>query len=81
MARATYVGTREDRLFHGAPTFNTDAVTLDPYTKLDLSLLASLLPGVDLTLRADNVFDTKYLNVAGYATPGRVIVAGLRAAF
>src|SRR5204862_2920385 len=32
-ARATYVGTREDRLSHGAPNFNTEAVTLDPYTK------------------------------------------------
>src|SRR5207248_5962984 len=30
-ARATYVSAREDRLFHGAPNFNTDAVTLDPY--------------------------------------------------
>jgi len=80
-ARATYVGTREDRLFHGAPTFSTDAVTLDPYTKVDVSLLAPITHGVDLTLRADNVFDTKYFNVAGYATPGRVLTAGLRAAF
>ena len=80
-ARATYVGVREDRLFHGAPNFNTDDVTLDPYTKVDASLLAPLLRGLDATLRIDNVFDTHYVSVAGYATPGRVFIAGLRAAF
>jgi vitamin B12 transporter len=86
-ARATYVGTREDRLFHGAPDFNTDAVTLHPYTKLDLSLLVPLarvarqLGAIDLTLRIDNATDTKYENVAGYATPARTLSVGARAAF
>jgi vitamin B12 transporter len=86
-ARATYVGERADRLFHGAPNFNTDAVALDPYTKVDISLLAPLssvwrqLGAVDVTFRVDNLFDAKYQSVAGYATPGRVINAGLRAAF
>ena len=86
-ARATYVGARPDHLFHGAPTFDTEAVTLDPYTKLDLSLAVPLralwtdLAPVALTLRADNVAGTRYQSVAGYATPGRMILAGLRAAF
>lgn len=86
-ARATYVGARSDHLFHGAPTFDTEAVTLDPYTKLDLSLalpLRTLWAGfapVALTLRADNVTGTHYQSVAGYATPGRMILAGLRGSF
>jgi vitamin B12 transporter len=86
-ARATYVGTREDRLFHGAPNFNTDDVTLDPYTKVDLTFAAPLgaawrqLTPVTLTLRVDNLFDTSYQSVAGFATPGRVFLAGLRASF
>ena len=86
-ARATYVGARPDHLFPGAPTFDTEAVTLDPYTKLDLSLAVPLralwtdLAPVALTLRADNVTGTRYQSVAGYATPGRMILAGLRAAF
>jgi len=86
-ARATYVGKRADHLFHGAPTYDTEAVTLDPYTKLDLSLalpLRALWTGiapVALTLRADNVTGTRYQSVAGYATPGRMILAGLRASF
>ena len=84
-ARATYVGKRADHLFHGAPTFDTEGVTLDPYTKLDLSVAVPLralwtdLAPVALTLRADNVTGTRYQSVAGYATPGRMILAGLRA--
>lgn len=86
-ARATYVGARDDRLFHGAPTFDTQAVTLDPYTKLDLSLVAPLSPvarqlkPLDLTFRIDNVFDAHYQSVAGYATPGRTIGVGARVTF
>lgn len=86
-ARATYVGARADHLFHGAPTFDTEAVTLDPYTKLDLSLAVPLravwadLAPVALTVRGDNVTGARYQSVAGYATPGRMILAGLRAAF
>ena len=81
-ARATYVGARADHLFHGAPTFETEAVTLDPYTKLDLSVALPLrIAPVALTLRADNVTATHYQSVAGYATPGRMILAGLRASF
>lgn len=86
-ARATYVGSRDDRLFHGAPNFDTENVTLHPYTKLDLSLLAPLatlshsLRAIDLTLRIDNALDAHYQDVAGYATPGRVLAVGVRAAF
>jgi outer membrane cobalamin receptor len=62
-------------------------VTLDPYTKVDLSAVLPLatlsrqLRAVDATARVDNVFDAKYVSVAGYATPGRMIIAGLRASF
>lgn len=80
-ARATYVGERDDRLFHGAPTYDTQAVTLHPYTKLDLSLLIPLARSIDLTLHVDNAFDTRYENVAGYATPGRTLSLGARASF
>ena len=81
-ARATYVGRRADHLFHGAPTYDTDAVTLDPYTKLDLSLIVPLLAHtLDATLRVDNLTGTTYHQVAGFSTPGRVLTAGLRAAF
>ena len=86
-ARLTYVGERPDQLFHGAPTYDTEAVTLDSYRKLDLTLNLPLrlfwreLTPIAATFRADNVTDTHYQSVAGYATPGRVITAGLRAVF
>jgi vitamin B12 transporter len=86
-ARATYVGTREDRRFHGAPTFETDAVALNPYTKIDLAgtlpfaLFLPTLHAVTASLRLDNAFGARYESVAGYATPGRTILAGLRADF
>ena len=60
---------------------------LDAYTKLDLSAALPLrglwsdLAPVALTLRADNVMGTHYQSVAGFDTPGRMLLAGLRAAF
>ena len=50
--------------------------------RYDLSLLAPVhIAPVSLSLRAENVTDTHYQTVAGFATPGRVLMAGLRAAF
>jgi len=81
-ARATYVGHRIDHLFHGAPDYNTEVVRLAPYTKLDLSAMIPLrIAPLSLSFRADNVTNTHYQSVAGFATPGRVLMAGLRAAF
>jgi len=81
-ARATYVGHRIDHLFHGAPDYNTEVVRLAPYTKLDLSAMVPLrIAPLSLSFRADNVTNTHYQSVAGFATPGRVLMAGLRAAF
>ena len=85
--RAAYTGSREDRRFHGAPNFDTEAVQLSPYVKLDaaatlpLTRFTARLRALSVTLRVDNVFATEYESVAGYATPARVIVAGLRASF
>lgn len=82
--RATFVGRRDDRLFHGAPDYETDAVTLDPYTKVDISAALPLgvigrgLSPFSLTLRIDDAFATRYQSVAGYAAPGRVLMVGVR---
>ena len=60
---------------------------LDAYTKVDLSAAVPLrviwtqLQPVALTLRADNVTAARYQSVAGFDTPGRVILAGFRATF
>ncbi len=68
--RAHRVGTREDNYF--APDFSVSHVTLRPYTRVDLSAdagVAQSLAGrgaVRLTLRAENLFDARYTDVAGF---------------
>jgi vitamin B12 transporter len=84
--RTTYVGRREDRRFFGPPNFETQAVKLDPYTKVDVGgelplYAAPKRARVTATLRVENLLGARYESVAGYATPGRVVLAGLRASF
>ncbi|MDB4888525.1 MAG: TonB-dependent receptor [Gemmatimonadetes bacterium] len=67
--RAHRVGTREDNYF--PPDFApTQHVTLAPYTRADLSgelrILAESRGTVTLTLRAENLFDARYTDVAGF---------------
>ena len=66
--RAHRVGTREDNYY--APDFTVKHVTLAPYTRADLSgevkLLEQAPNAVTLTVRAENLFDTNYTDVAGF---------------
>jgi outer membrane cobalamin receptor len=67
--RAHHVGTREDNYF--PPNFApAQHVSLAPYTRADLSaelrVLAEAQRTVTLTLRAENLFDTHYTDVAGF---------------
>ena len=79
----TYVATRDDRQFTNAPPFAA-AVTLPAYTLIDLSGEYAFpkhdpnRPQVSLTLRASNVADTRYQSVAGYRSPGRTILGGVK---
>lgn len=81
-AVTTYVGNRDDRAFHD--DFTVADTTLAAYTLLDLS--ASYLlplkdlsrPRTSLTFRASNVADVEYESVAGFRTPGRVLLFGVR---
>lgn len=83
--QATYVGKRDDRHFLYAAPYVTP-VTLKGYTKLDASaelpLAARTSPrGAALTLRVENIGGVKYESVAGYRTPGRTVLGGIRFAF
>jgi vitamin B12 transporter len=68
--RALRVGSREDVYF--PPDFApAQRVSLAPYTRVDLSGEARLVPlrqdgGVTLTLRVENLFDRRYTDAAGY---------------
>jgi vitamin B12 transporter len=68
--RALRVGAREDVYF--PPNFApAQRVSLAPYTRVDLSGEARLVPlrrggGITLTLRVENLFDRRYTDAAGY---------------
>ena len=65
--RAHRVGTREDSYYAGS---GPARVTLAPYTRTDASAQVRVLENhqgtVTATLRAENVFDVLYTDVAGY---------------
>lgn len=72
-------GEREDRDF---ATWPASIVILPPFTSVDVSSdlrLPNLMgSSARLLLRAENLFDVRTQQVAGFAAPGRVLYAGLR---
>ena len=75
-----YVGQRPDLDF---AQFPSPRVSLPAYTKVDVTAelpLLKQLTKLTLTARVENVFDRRYEEVLHYATPGRTILIGGRAA-
>jgi len=70
---ATYVGHTWDN------SANTQKVK--PYTKVDLSTSYDLTKIFQIFGRIENLFDRKYAEVRGYATPGRSFYAGSKVKF
>jgi vitamin B12 transporter len=72
-------GEREDRDF---ATWPATVVTLDPFTTVDVSaelrLPTARGTAPRVILRAENLFDVRTQQVAGFASPGRILYAGLR---
>jgi vitamin B12 transporter len=79
-ATLNYVGRRSDRDFSAFPAA---PLTLGGYARADAAG-EYRLPGTRdarslfLTLRVENLLDRRYQEVAGFAAPGRVVMAGLR---
>ena len=71
-----YVGSRTDMDFD---IFQT--VRLGAYVLGSARLGWRLTDGLEAYARIENAFDERYQDVAGYATPGRTIHAGLRLRF
>ncbi len=74
------VGEREDRDFSSFPA---EPVSLPAYTVLDLSASFDLAggsgrPGFTLTVRAENLLDSAYEEIWGFAAPGRGLYVGGR---
>ncbi|MBA3657827.1 MAG: TonB-dependent receptor [Gemmatimonadaceae bacterium] len=78
-AVANYVGKRPDIDF---AQFPSPTLTLDPYTRLDLSGSISLQFARTgtwaATFRVENVTDRAYQEVFGFDAPGRIVLVGLR---
>ena len=78
-ANAIRTGEREDRDFSSFPA----AVTfLAPFTTIDLGAELFVPPGLlrsaRLQLRAENVANVRYTQIAGFTAPGRTLYAGLK---
>ncbi len=80
---ARWVGERDDRDFS---TFPAERIVLDDYLRLDVGARLPLLgadgeePGLEATLRVENLLDASYQEVRGFRAPGRTIVAGAEVA-
>jgi vitamin B12 transporter len=77
-------GPRDDVDFSGVAA---SRVTLPGYTTMDLAVDAPVRmasgrsPGVDLTLRGENLFDAAYQQTVGFPGRGRTLLAGGRVRF
>jgi vitamin B12 transporter len=78
----SWVGSRDDIRFGQFPEPN-QRVELPSYATLDLSGTFTLLqgrrrgPGLDVTARAENVFDEQYEQAVGFPARGRGVFVGL----
>jgi vitamin B12 transporter len=79
----TYVGKRDDRDFS---TFPAVPIVLTHYTLIDASAEYALpmpagRPNVSLTVRGSNLTDETYHTVAGYQSPGMMLLLGARVSY
>lgn len=80
-AVARYTGERSDRDFNAFPAA---PVVLAAHTLFDAGIRAQLIdagsrrPGVELTLRAENLTDREHVEVFGFRTTGRGVYLGGR---
>lgn len=70
-----YVGQRPDTDF---ATFPATPVTLGAYWLATANAALRVAPGIELTARAENAFNVRVTDVAGYRNPGITALAGLR---
>ena len=73
----SYTGSQTDRVFL-PPSYQGQTVALDDYLLVNLTGSYRFTERFELYLRADNLADEDYLNVAGYRTPGRSVHLGIR---
>jgi vitamin B12 transporter len=73
-----YVGKREDNFYQN---YLTTRVTLPGYSLVNASISYDLFKTTQLFLKIDNLFNTKYELIKGYAAPGLSVYGGLKLDF
>jgi len=72
-----YIGEQDDLDFDNL-TFTSSRTQLDPYILLNFSAHYQLLEFLRFNLRLENILDSDYEEVCGYATPGFSIYGGIK---
>jgi len=72
-----YIGEQDDLVFDNL-TFTSSRTQLDPYILLNFSAHYQLLEFLRFNLRLENILDSDYEEVYGYATPGFSIYGGIK---
>lgn len=74
---ASYTGKQVDIFFPPFPQ-SAESIELDDYTLVNLAASYKLNSNIDLYGRIENVFDERYEDVLGFATPGIGAFVGVR---
>ncbi len=75
-----YVGKRQDLIFDNV-TFTSSRTELEPYVLVNFAANYQLLNFLSLNLRLENLLNSKYEEVYGYASPGISIYGGVKLGF
>lgn len=75
-----FVGSRSDIFYDGSlgPYGALNTIGMEDYTLIDFSVRFEIIKGLTAMIKIENVFDTKYYEIKGYATRGRGIYCGIR---
>jgi len=78
-----YVGARNDINYNASlgPYGALETVGVEDYTLLDFSAKYEIKKGLSAMIRVENILNTKYYEIRGYATRGRGVYGGIRYSF
>ena len=78
-----YVGARNDIYYNASlgPYGALGTIGVEDYTLLDFSTKYEIKKGLSALIRVENILNTKYYEIRGYATRGRGVYGGIRYSF
>jgi outer membrane cobalamin receptor len=78
-----YVGARNDIYYNASlgPYGALGTVGVEDYTLLDFSTKYEIKKDLSVMIRVENILNTKYYEIRGYATRGRGVYGGIKYSF